>query len=221
MTDWNNVPALVSGLREPTDLKRELRARIQEAYAELVAERGEVHVPEDTFAMQRRLGLERDRFAAYASAFTEVTKLLRTLMEEELVEAVGEQDGIPNQGLTIPSADGDIHLSLDTAKVYDIDMDQLLAVHTSQTLNTVDELDMLDNTRAPTKDEVAALVTTVIDATVGTVLSWGKFELQISKVRAYAATLARNGRDDASAVVTGAISESHPYRGVKFERKSP
>ncbi len=221
MTDWSNVPALVSGLREPVELKRELRARIQEAYAELVAERGEVHVPEDTFAMQRRLGLERDRFAAYASAFTEVTKLLRTLMEEELVEAVGEQDGIPNQGLTIPSADGDIRLSLDTAKAYEINMDQLRAVMVEQTLRNVDELDMLSNTRAPTVQEVCDVVDVAIEEATTRLLSLGKFELQVSKVRAYAATLARNGFDQASSIVTGAISESHPYRGVKFERKSP
>jgi hypothetical protein len=205
----------VSGLREPTELRRELRTRIQEAYALLARERGEVHVPEDTFDMQRRLGAERDRFAAYGAAFTDAVKLLKQLMEEELAEAVGEQEGVPNQGLTIPDAEGDIRLSLDTSNVYEIDVDQIVGVFGAEYLRNLPE------NYPDGQADLDQLVTGLVFATFELVTSLGKFEPQVSKVKRYAATLARSGRDRESSVVTGAISETHPYKGVRFERKSP
>lgn len=210
---WSQVPALVDGLREPTELKRALRERVQLAYSTLARERGEVHVPEDTFDMQRRLGGAHDLFKGYQAAFAEVVKLLKQLMEEELVEAVGEQDGIPNQGLTVPDTEGDIRLSRDEPKVYEIDLDQLVGVLVG----------VLELETAKTGLAFAAVegVERTVHCTVKTLLSWGKFEPQVSKVKAYAATLARNGDDRASSIVTGAITEKSPYRGVKFERRKP
>lgn len=209
-TEWSQVPALVEGLREPVTLKRELLQRIQEAYAELSRERGAVHVPEDTFALQRLLGIERDRFTQYAAVFGAVVKLLKQLMEEELVEAVGEQDGIPNQGLTVPDGEGDIRLSLDNPRVYSIDLDQIRAVIIDQACyygsDSANRLDLIESGANAAMDALLAL---------------GKFELQVSKVKAYAATLARSGRDKESSIVTGAITETHPYKGIKFERKDP
>lgn len=213
---WGDVPALVEGLRAPDQLGRELVQRVQEAYAELYKQRGQVHTPEDTFAMVRLLGIERDRFTNYGAAFTKVVKLLKQLMEEELVEAVGEQDGIPNQALTVPDSEGDIRLSLDTPRVYSIDMDQLLAVHYGHMLNGLPE-DFPDGSWS-SREEFARHIAAV---TMVTILSWGKFEPQVSKVRAYAATLARSGDDKSSSVVSGAITEEHPYKGVRFERKDP
>lgn len=207
---WSQVPALVDGLREPTELKRALRERVQLAYSTLARERGEVHVPEDTFDMQRRLGGAHDLFKGYQAAFAEVVKLLKQLMEEELLEAVGEQDGIPNQGLTVPDTEGDIRLSRDEPKVYEIDLDQLMAVLVSALQNEASKRGEVEN---------LGLVDWTVHATAMTMLSWGKFEPQVSKVRAYAATLARNGDDRASSIVSGAITEKNPYKGVKFERR--
>jgi hypothetical protein len=219
-TEWSQVPALVEGLREPVILKRELVRRIQEAYAALAGERGAVHVPEDTFAMQRRLGTTRDQFTGYMAAFRDAVGLLKQLMEEELVEAVGEQDGIPNQGLTVPDAEGDIRLSLDTPRVYSIDLDQVRTTILENVLRNVDLMDVADGT-APTTRQLYDLVEVSVEEATTRLLSLGKFELQVSKVKAYAATLARAGLDKQSSVVSGAISETHPYKGVKFERKTP
>jgi hypothetical protein len=204
------VPALVDGLHQPTELKRLLKERVQQAYMELSRLRGPVHVPEDTWDMLRRIGGAHDLFKGYQAAFAEAVKLLKQLMEEELVDAVGEQDGIPNQGMTVPDSEGDIRLSRDEPRVYEIDLDQLLAVLVGQ----------IDGTLAgdiwPPE-----LLGDVVRQAVGTLLSWGKFEPQVSKVKSYAATLARNGDDQASSIVTGAISEKNPYKGVKFERAKP
>jgi len=208
---WSQVPALVDGLNQPTELKRLLKERVQQAYMDLSRLRGPVHVPEDTWDMHRRLGGAHDLFKGYQAAFAEVVKLLKQIMEEELVEAVGEQDGIPNQGMTIPDPEGDIRLSRDEPITYAIDLDQLLAVLTDQVLKHIDDK-MLSGYEA---------CDTAIQVTAETLLSWGKFEPQVSKVRAYAATLARNGDDQAASIVSGAITQSNPYRGVKFERKQP
>lgn len=213
MTDsWANVPALVDNMPAPVELRRELVNRINEAYYELAKQRGEVHTPEDTFAMQRRLGGTRDQFSGYLDAFKAVTALLKELQEEELVLAVGEQNGVPNQGLTIPDAEGDIRISLDTPKTYSIDLDQLIAVLINNLLDADPNAD---------DHRVGATIEATVRETVAALQGWGKVEPQVTKVRAWAATLARNGRDQDASVVTGAITESTPYRGVKFARKDP
>lgn len=206
---WNQVPALVEGLSQPTELKRALKERVQRAYMELSRQRGPVHVPQDTFDMQRRLGGAHDLFKGYQAAFADVVKLLKQLMEEELVEAVGEQEGIPNQALTVPDVEGDIRLSRDEPTTYAIDLDQLVGVLTGQ---------MLDSAASIGMDRAEAIAYTVTSV-VAALRSWGKVEPQVSKVRAYADTLARNGDDQASSVVSGAITQSTPYKGIKFERK--
>lgn len=208
---WGQVPALVDNLPEPILFKRELIDRIQHAYTALQRERGPVHVAEDTWAMLRRIGAELDRVGGYNDAFAAGKKLLKQLLEEELVEAVGEQDGIPNQGMTIPDGEGDIRLSLEKPKVYAIDIDQLVGVLVAA----------LEVEVAETSLPFAAVegVGFVVKETVRALLSWGKFEPQVSKVKGYAATLARNGNDQAASIVTGAITETTRYKGVAFERK--
>lgn len=208
---WDQVPALIPrDMPSPVEFKRELVDRINTAYYGLLAERGEVHTPEDTFAMQRRLGAERDRFSGYQDAFKAGAALLKELQEEELVLAVGEQDGIPNGGLTIPDAEGDIRISLDAPKSYSIDIDQLVAVLVGV---------LQDN--APEDHDTEYAIQYAVTETVRALRGWGKVEPQVSKVRAWAATLARAGRDKDASVVSGAISESTPYKGVRFERKKP
>lgn len=206
---WDNVPALTSNLLDPVQLQRALKDRIQGAYALLYAERGTVHTPEDTFEMQRRLVTTDEQFKGYMAAFREARKVLAQLQEEELVEARGEQDGIPLDGLTVPDAEGDIRISLDAPAVYDIDLQQLLAVLMANILD-----------KAPVADDVD-LIPYAVQETVTALLSWGKFEPQVSKVKAWGDTLARSGRDQDASVVSGAITKRNPYKGVKFERAKP
>lgn len=208
---WDNVPALMSNMLDPVLLRRALKDRIQAAYAELYAQRGRVDTPEDTYAMQRRLAATAEQCKAYAQAFTDARKLLAQLQEEELVEAVGEQDGIPLGGLTVPHTDGDIRISLDAPAVYDIDVDQLVAAYVAA---------MVDGMHL-NHGEWPELIATAITSTVEWIQTIGKFEPQVSKVKAFAATLAREGRDREASVVSGAITQRNPYKGVKFERAKP
>ena len=206
---WDKVPALTSNLPDPIQLQRALKDRIQAAYATLYEQRGRVDTPEDTYEMQRKLATTDEQFKGYMTAFREARKVIAQLQQEELVEARGEQDGIPLDGLTVPDRDGDIRLSLDAPAVYDIDLEQLLAVLLTNIMD-----------RAPVADDVE-LIPYAVGETAAALLSWGKFEPQVSKVKAFAATLARNGRDKDASVVSGAITQRNPYKGVKFERTKP
>lgn len=208
MTEWSQVPALVGDLAPPEVLGRELKQRIQTAYAALYKARGEVQVPEDTYDMLRRLAAEWDRFKGYGRAFSDAVKLLAQLMEEELTEAVGEQEGIPNQGLTVPDAAGDFRISLDTPRVYEIDMDQVWAV----IQNSLEDRAKIAGIAFP--------IPWAVHQVVNLLPQLGKFEPQVSKLKAYAATLARDGDDKAASVVSGAITSKTPFKGVKFERNN-
>jgi len=242
MTEWSDVPALVEGLREPTELKRLLRQRVQEAHAELRRERGEVTRPEDTYDMQRRLGQALDLFGGYATAFKDITALIKQLIEEELVDAVGESDGVPNQGITVPDAEGDVRLSLDMGNKHVIDEAQVMTVvghHLAEAIMPA-LVDMFAEASAigenAHKSNVAQMgeaigvvlqrakhnLTVLVTATWQTLaLDLGKVELQVSKVKAYANGIARRGDDQGAAVVNSAITTTQSYKGVKFERKGP
>lgn len=206
---WSTVPALVENLPRPNLLQAQLKQNIQEAYAALYLERGTVHLPEDTFDMQRRLARTEELFKGYVTAFNAARQTLAQLREEELIEARGEQDGIPLDGMTVPDMEGDIRITLDAPTVYDIDMDQLVAVLIANLIKA-----------APVAGDID-LIHYAVTETVAALREWGKVEPQVSKVKAWGATLARNGRDQDAATVRGAISKRNPYRGVKFERKAP
>lgn len=211
-SEWDQVPATVRGLHQPEELTRLLRLRVQEAWHAMQEARGEVTRPEDTFDMQRRLTGTVELFKGYARAFSEATKTVGQLQEEELVTAVGEQDGLPIQALIIPDPDGDITVrpAFDTG--YEIDLDQVLAILVGEYGAQLPEL----------PDDAANAVTSILAQALETLLTLGKFELQVSKVKAYAATLARGGSDIASSVVTSAIRKTPPkYKGVTVTRKEP
>jgi hypothetical protein len=64
-----------------------------------------------------------------------------------------------------------------------------------------------------------AVAEAIVDA-LSNVGQLGKFEPQVSKVRAYAKDLARNGEDRAASIVAAAITTKTTYNGVKVERKT-
>ena len=214
--DMNELATLTRGLLEPTDLKRELKARLQAAYAARFTERGEVTRPEDVWDMVRRLTGVKELFEGYRDAFKEVAALAGTLLAEELVEAVGEQAGVPNQGLTVPDPAGDVRLKVESSTTHDIQLDQLLGV---LMLEASDRMTTLTGVRTPPHLEVhlQSLITFVFEV----IQSWGKVTVQVSKVRAYGKDLARRGHDDRAATVNGAIVTTSDFKGVGIERKTP
>lgn len=211
---------LVDGLPDPQALKRVVKERIQQAYADLYAARGKVLSSEDTFDLHRRLQATAEQMDSYARGFKDVAALIRQLQQEELVEAVGEQDGVPLSGLTIPTAGGDIVVKpefkrqndIDAAKVQAAIIDAITtawmepiehaAVHSSETL----------------EENLRELLEQALTALVGT----GKFEPQVSKLKATAAEWARIGRDDMAAELMRSLQVRQKFQDrVTVERKLP
>lgn len=232
MSDKDLVPVLLADLPEPSSLRRVLLDQVESAYAALRAARGPVTVPEDTFDAQRRLVQARELFAGYSDAFRKARTRIAQILEEELVEAVGEQDGRPNQGLTVPDASGDIRVSLDMARVHDIDTDALVSwVAASYTQRLTELISASLGSLGPAyppadggewaTSSYAGDVYTEVQGALFALLGLGSFTPQVSKVRALAETLARNGHDSDAAVVRGTIVTRSTYQGLKVERKSP
>lgn len=204
----------VRGLPDPTDLRKALRAAVDRAYLASVTARGEVTRPEDTFDVQRSLAAVRDLFTDYARVFSDMRKLIGQLQEEQLIDAVGEQAGVPNQPLTVPDPEGDVRLGLQLDKVYSFDTEQLITVvSTHITESSLALASLLPAVREQVRAEIANGIRLF--------LSLGKFDGQVSKVRSYAADLAREGCDDLASVVSGTIRDFTTYKGLKFERKEP
>lgn len=210
--DLQPFSAGVGGLPDPTDLRRAIRAAVDSAYLEAVQARGAVNVPADTFDLQRKLAAALELFKAYQRAFGDAVRLIGQLQEEQLIDAVGEQAGVPNQPLTVPDPEGDVRLGLQIDKVYSFDTEQLITVvSTHITESSLALASLLPAVREQVRAEIANGIRLF--------LSLGKFEGQVSKVRSYAADLAREGCDDLASVVSGTIRDFTTYKGIKYERQ--
>lgn len=211
---------LVEGLPDPQALKRVVKERIQQAYADLHAARGEVLQPEDTYDLHRRLQATREQMESYGRGFAEVAKLIGQLQQEELVEAVGEQDGVPLSGLTIPTAGGDIVVAPSFKRVNDIEpqavQDAIVngvveawmepvehaAVHSTETL----------------EESLRELVAQALTVLIGT----GKWEPQVTKLKATAQEWARSGHDQLAAKLMKTHTVRQKYQDkVDVTRKEP
>jgi hypothetical protein len=199
------APPSVARLPEPQALRTMFAVGIRKTYQDIVEARGEVHTPEDTFALQRRLADALENFKAYSSAFSYGAKIIAEVQTEELIAAVGD-DGhgdTPAQSLTIPSRSGDIRLNVTHENVHAIDAGSVFAV--------------LAAVVAGDDDDLASVILAAFDL----LQEVGKFEPQVSKVKAYAATLARMELDKLAGAMADTISTTRKYKGVEFERKEP
>lgn len=225
MSELEPLPSVIGGMIEPQHLKRKILAAVQEGYAALAEARGEVTVAEDTFDVQRRLTDARERLKGYADAFNDGAKMVSTLQEEELVDAVGEQDGIPMSGLTVPDPQGDIRITVNNENSYDVDTDQLLAAVAARALIGPSGRPVADSLRAVVEgderdpDDLEDILHSLLLGALRQLLRAGKFTPQVTKVKAYAAELSRSGRDDLAAIVSGALTKTTTYKGVTVNRK--
>lgn len=211
---------LVDDLPDPQALKRVVKERIQQAYADLYADRGEVLKQEDTYDLHRRLQATAEQMDSYARGFTEVGKLIRQLQQEELVEAVGEQDGIPLSGLTIPTAGGDIVVKPAFKRENDID------AHKVETaiVNGVTEawMERVEEAAYDSTDSLEEALRELLAQAITALIGTGKFEPQVSKLKATAAEWARIGRDDMAAELMRALNVRQKYQDrVDVTRKAP
>jgi hypothetical protein len=224
MTDELVPFAEPSRLPAPADLKETLRRELSEHVTAERAARGDVHQPEDTWALVRKLGGAFDAFSEYANAFKSAAAMARRELDAELIAAVGESDGVPLAGMAVPDVnDTEIKFSLDQGNQYTIDADQVIQVVVANLIEITrdtepewdEDLEDAAGYRARYETWMAGLMVLAIDH----VMQLGSYAMQVSKVRAFAADLAAAGADSESAVVTGAITRATRYKGVKMERK--
>jgi hypothetical protein len=211
---------LVDGLPDPQELKRVVKQRIESAYAELHEARGQVLRPEDTYDLHRRLQATREQMESYARGFTEVAKLVGQLQQEELVEAVGEQDGVPLSGLTVPTAGGDIVVSPSFKRVNDIDPEAVCTAIVNGVADAWSE--PIEHAAVHSTEKLDESLREMLAQALAALTGTGKWEPQVTKLKATAAEWARAGRDDMAAELMRAHSLRQKYQDkVDVTRKAP
>lgn len=225
MTETDETGLVLNGttMPSPRSVSRILQDQL---HAGVLAERnrrGQVHQPEDTFPMHRSLAAVIAVAKDYEYAFRNARREAEAVAEEELIEAVGEQDGHPNQPLTVPDPEGDVRISPSVVNSYEIDQD---ALHSAVAFSLISDrsgsTDQLleEITRHSDLETIESLLAGLLVQAMNVLCTLGKFEPQVSKVRVFAKEIARMpDGDGVSATVTGAIKKSTDYKGVKIERK--
>jgi hypothetical protein len=211
-------------LPAPADLKDTLRLELSRHVTAERAARGDVTQPEDVSPLVRALARAKDAFGEYANAFSSAAALAKKELDEELTQAVGEKDGVPMGNLTVPDLDGtDIRFGLNFTNSHAINEQTVLAAIVG---NLID--DMIGN--EPVQDDGETdddydsrywrWFQHVVERAITDVLAVGSYSMQVSKVKAFSATLAGQGKDTLAAVVRGAINTTRAYGGIKMERKT-
>lgn len=218
-------PSVLEAMPDALVVKRRLLEAIDEEYNLLVKQRGEVTSQEDVYAVVRKVTSWHEQAKGLKAAFEAARKQTGELLEDELVAAGGEQDGIPNQKtLKVPDVAGDIRVTAKTEYVYHIDVESLIsataAVHLGGTEvgNIIDIVNGDHESISP--DQLPDVLAELIDGAVRSVLSCGNFEPQVTKTTAYADSIARGGEDALSGVVRDAIRRTEKFKGVEMKRKA-
>lgn len=95
-----DLDALEAGV---VHLRSQLEGALATAVAEMRAARGAVVSQEDTYELVRRLAHAQSVLSQWAGAFTAASKACTGHIEDELITAVGEQDGIPVGRMVVPT----------------------------------------------------------------------------------------------------------------------
>lgn len=199
----------------------ELKHQLNAAVLAERERRGEVRLAEDTWPMHRALARVAETCGEYSRAFTSAAKEARQVVEEELIDIVGESDGMPSQGMTVPDADGDVAITLDTTNVHSYDRDALYSAVAFEVMESMrSEVDAFLDPHLD-GDEAENSMASLLILAMQRLTELGKFEPQVSKVRAFVLELARQpGADGVVSTVTSSHRLRHIYKGVKVDRKA-
>lgn len=227
---------IVTRFPDHRTLGKALQDGVNATMAQLRAARGKVVSEEDVYDAVRWAQGISEQFMEYGRAFSGAAALVGQYAEEELVEAVGEQDGVPLKSATIPDVDGtDIKLAKTTANTHHIEQDavlQALAVSLVQREDIAGQLaeilsDLYEQVKPSDSERQEATYETAEGQLVDFLLqafaemeALGDFKLQVSKVKAFKTELARRDTMLAS-TVTGAMRTTTKYTGVKMSRVTP
>lgn len=215
--DLVTLETVVGQLPNPVEFRRRAFDAAREGYARLVDDQ-QVHTPEDTFEAQRMLTRTRELCKQFASTFTAVDKELAGFQRDQLELLPGGPTV-----LKVPDVEGDVTVQLDTANRYAFDEGQLLTAVAAATCGAgVDALISLVESAADVEEQqsrVSDMLAVLVVGAVEQVAALGKLGLQVTKVRAFADQLARDGELGLSGVVRDAIIKETDIKGVKYTRK--
>lgn len=227
------LPALFGKLPTATDLKRQMLEAIDGGYTLLATARGEVTRPEDTYEMQRRLAGAVETLTKFEQAFATGRRALNSYQKEEFELALGGREVTPRESMNVPDAEGDLRVAADTENKYSIDVEALISACSVTVIGTESRApgatldayvtDVVNGDTDPFVDPggLADILAEALGVGMRQLIACGKFEPQITKVRAYADSLAREGEDGLAATVNSAINKTVKLKGVKVERKVP
>lgn len=225
------LPSIFSKLPSAADLKRQVLDAIDGGYAQLAEARGEVTRPEDTYEVQRKLAGAVETLQEFEQAFKAGRAALNEHQREEFELALGGREVTPRESMTVPDAEGDLRVAAVTGNNYSIDVEALISACSATIISTGEPgtsldawvTDVVNGDTDPFvhPDALPDILAEVLAMGMRTLIACGKFEPQVTKVRAYADSLARAGDDGLAATVNSAISKTVKLKGVKVERKAP
>lgn len=225
----NEDGELVAALPQPADLAAMIITHIENDVAALragIEHSGGIVSPADVFEIHRHVQQAAELVAEYLRKLKDVSTHLKGIQEEALADATGADDqGNPLSSLIVPDADGDIKITRRSKNTHTITPEQVLPAFASMFADQhVDQImDAMDGTIPNSAEERArvgvAVAEAILDA-LGSIKELGKFDPQVTKVRAYADHLARNGQDGAAGIVRAAITTTREYDGITVERKT-
>lgn len=211
MTDLPDI--IPVGMPTQAQLTQHLRARLHETVERQRAGR-QVHAQEDVYPALLELARIHETLTDYSRALATIAKEALGFAEDDLIEAVHEQEGVPLSGLEVPDPDGTtVAVTPDhRAAGYKFDLETLLGAVVADVSSwwLGQEMD---------GHEVDA--DAVLRRALDTLLSLGKFEPQITKVTAFAKEVARTDPKAATAVRQAGVKSPGEYRGVRITRHEP
>lgn len=219
---------VVVWLPVPAELARLFVEQIErdvQGMRETVEARGGVIAPQDLFTPMRYTQQGIELLEEYQRFLKGAAAKIKALLEEITADAVGaDDDGKPVAPVTVPDRDGDIAIRPTFKNTYSITPEQVLPAFASMFAdqavdNVINRVRVGGGTVEQVRAGVGALIAEAVTDALMAVEQLGKFELQVSKVRAYRDHLSREGHDSAASIVDAAIHKSRDYAGLEAKRK--
>jgi hypothetical protein len=210
---------------EPRSILAVLKDQLNAAVLTERQRRGPVSDVADTYEMHRSLAAVEETCGEYSRAFQAVQREARSVAEEELGEVFGEQDGIPNDGTTVPCPDGtEVRVTRQFANVWTADENAVMAAVAYQVLETfTEEVEGLTECEAqPETDAARNTLANLLIIAMQRYSETGKYEPQVTKVKALVKEMAGvPAGDRVAATVAASLKKTQQYKGVKIERVQP
>lgn len=209
------------GLPTPTEVRKLLSGRIDEAIGYVRQQRGAITVPEDVHPLVRSVFDLRELIGQYVAVLNAIVLTLTQVLEEELIEGVGEQAGVPNGPMSVPTARGtSIRITPKTKNVHDVDTEQVIACVAARaaeewTARIIREPD----TAASPSEQPEQFAMDVVRAVLDMLGASAKFK--VTAVKALAAEFSVQGHTQLAGTVASSIVTRKVLDKVAIEETTP